>query len=805
VARVDLHCHSRFSDRPSDWFLQRIGAAESYTDPETVYATAKSRGMDFVTLTDHNSIAGTIQLMHAHPGDVIVGVETTTYFPRDRCKIHLLMWGIDENQFDTIQDVRQNIFDLRDYVREQRIAHSVAHATYAVNDRLEVHHLEQLIVLFDNFEVVNGARTRRQNELWRHMLDSLTPTRLAELCRMYGLEPFGERPWEKGFTGGSDDHAGLVTGRCWTEASADSPEEFLRHLRQREIRALGRHNDYRTLAFSIYKIACDYGRTGRAPATHALLSTLGDTLFSAEEAAPRKSLRERARSVRLRSSKVGAAVFDLADALKENSSSSLDERLDTAYDRIAVIADDFFLSLVQSARAHVMSGDIAAFARDVSATIPALFLAAPFLSTMHVLNKGRVVAEEAARRFGVPESARPKQVLWFTDTLTDLNGVSVTLRGMADVALRRGHDIRIATCEDGSTLSPHDPRLLLLPSVLEASLPFYDQQSIQVPSVLNALRKIQDYDPDEIVISTPGPVGLLGLLSARLLGVQARSVYHTDFAAQLEHIGGLESAPVDIVEAYVLWFYGQADVVYAPTRAYARILEERGISPSKIDLFARGVDTNLFEPMPAAAAAVRREFRLSAGPVLAYAGRVSRDKRLGLLLDAFAEVRTSRPDANLLIIGDGPHMTEVRERADRVGGVVLTGALEHGDVAAIYPGCDVFVFPSVTDTFGMAVLEAQACGVPAVVSAYGGPCEVIQSNRTGLVVEGDSPTEWSRAISTLLEMREHSPTAYAAMRSAARENALLNSWDGVLDDLMKRRSCEPVNLRSRPVSANTRR
>lgn len=377
VARVDLHCHSRHSDHPSEWFLQRIGAAESYTNPEQVYVAAKARGMQFVTLTDHNSIDGAIQLKRRHPGDFIIGVETTTYFPQDRCKVHLLLWGLDEDQFERVQELRRDIYQLRDYVRDQRIAHSVAHATFAVNDRLRVEHLEQLMVLFDNFEVVSGGRTRSQNELLRHILDSLTPTRMAELCREYQLEPFGHTSWEKGFTGGSDDHAGLFIGRSWTEASADSPEAFLEALRRRETRADGRHSDYRSLAFSIFKIAREYSQDGRAPATRTLLSALGDSLFAEEGQARRGSLRARMNLVRLRRHRLGATVADLVEVLKDSSDGSLDGRLDTAYDRIAELGDEFMLGVIESLRTHTSSGDVAAFVRDTSAALPALFMAAP--------------------------------------------------------------------------------------------------------------------------------------------------------------------------------------------------------------------------------------------------------------------------------------------------------------------------------------------------------------------------------------------------------------------------------------------
>jgi len=227
MPRADLHVHSRYSDHPSEWFLQRLGTAESYTDPETVYQQAKARGMDFVALTDHNCITGALELAERHP-DVIVGSEFTTYFPGDGCKVHLLVWGLNEAQFDVLQEIRTDIHRVRDYVRDQGLAHSVAHATFAVNDRLTSDHLEQLVLLFDVFEVVNGGRTCQQNTQWRLMLEHLTPAMMAQLSHKHRIEPFSDRSWVKGMTGGSDDHAGLLIGQAWTEVpDAESPAAFL--------------------------------------------------------------------------------------------------------------------------------------------------------------------------------------------------------------------------------------------------------------------------------------------------------------------------------------------------------------------------------------------------------------------------------------------------------------------------------------------------------------------------------------------------------------------------------------------------
>lgn len=109
--KVDLHVHSKYSDRPSEWILRRIGAPESFVEPLDIYHTARERGMQFVTISDHNCIDGALEIAHL-PG-TFLSTEVTTYFPEDGCKIHCLVSGIREAQFHDIQQLRENIYDFQ--------------------------------------------------------------------------------------------------------------------------------------------------------------------------------------------------------------------------------------------------------------------------------------------------------------------------------------------------------------------------------------------------------------------------------------------------------------------------------------------------------------------------------------------------------------------------------------------------------------------------------------------------------------------------------------------------------------------
>lgn len=279
MVKIDLHVHSKYSGRPSDWFLKRFGANESYTEPEYIYKTAKINGMDFITITDHNKIDASILLKNKYPDEIITGCEFTTYFPEDKCKAHLLVYDITETQFKELDELRESIYKIRDYIKQNDIAYSLAHATYSVNRKLTLEHLEKFILLFDVFEGINGSRNKIGNDIWTKVLMNLTKAHIDLLYDKYLIEPISYDPWIKGFTGGSDDHAGLFIGRTYTETQASSILEFLNQLKNKKTIAGGRHNDYKSFAFTLYKILYDFSKTQSNKISKSLISQVSDLIF----------------------------------------------------------------------------------------------------------------------------------------------------------------------------------------------------------------------------------------------------------------------------------------------------------------------------------------------------------------------------------------------------------------------------------------------------------------------------------------------------------------------------------------------
>lgn len=766
MKKADIHVHSKHSDHPSEWFLQRIGAAESYTDPEAVYDLAVREGMDFVTLTDHNCIKGALHLRKRYPDRVFTGVETTAYFPEDGCKVHVLIYGVDERQFRKIERIRTDVYALRDFIRDESLAHSVAHATYSVNGRLTAEHLEKLILLFDVFEGQNGARDAIHNEGWSGILHDLTPKMIQRLFAKHEIQPMSETPWIKGFTAGSDDHAGLFVGRTYTLGAAGTPEEFLACLKEKKTVTAGRNSNFRALAFSIYKIAYDFSRTKSHDTTNSFLHQVSSYLFGQD----RLGLLGRLKLTHYKwraGSDLNRLLAELMERLQEHRDDQIDTRIDLVYDHVTRIADELLRIVIESLGTSIRGGNLEEMFKALSSSLPGILLSVPFLSAFHHLHAEKHLLTDLRGRLGIPRrKSRGKRVLWFTDTLTDLNGVAITLQDVGWLAHRQDRDLKLVTSLlDAEVTREVPPNVINLPVSSHFALPFYEQVRLKVPSILSSLKALYEDDPDEILISSPGPLGLLGLLMARLLGVKCTGIYHTDFAAEATRITKDESLSV-LVEAYSRWFYSLCHEIRVPTWEYMAILEGRGYDRSKMSLFPRAIDTELFAPR---AGCARARLGLNDGITLLYVGRVSEDKNIGFLADVYERVARRRTDVNLLIAGDGPSLPELKARFGSCPRVVFAGTVPHVRLPELYSFADLFVFPSLTDTFGMAVLEAQACGLPALVSDIGGPKEIIQDGETGWMISTDDSAAWEERIMEVADRIHRAPHEYGKIRYLARE------------------------------------
>lgn len=794
MAKADLHCHSKFSNHPTEWFLQRLGSAESYTEPEYIYRTMKERGMDFVTVTDHNKLDASLILNEKYPEDTFTGVESTVYFPEDGCKIHCLVYGLNESQFAVIQKIRRDIYDFRDYIKEQNLAYSVAHATYSVNNRLNIEHLEKLVLLFDVFEGINGGRGKLHNMTWVNALEGLSPDKIEDLTAKHKIKSFGTCPWIKGFTGGSDDHAGLFLGNTYTITKAATPQDFLEKIRTKQTRHSGNYSSFHSLAFTVYKIAYDFTRNHKNMAgAQGLFNNITSYIF--EDRKPTLLERLKLKSMKMRKSADGSKVKRLVTELIEDvrglTDGSINRKLSVVYSKATDIADEYTKMALSGITGDAKNYRPEELVRSITSSLPGIFLSVPFFTSFGHMYKDRHLVDEIEQRFSVRSTRTKKKILWFTDTITDLNGVSVTLRTIGRLAHEQGYDLKIVSCLNEDEIDHRlPPNYVNLQPIHSFTMPYYEKLTVKIPSVLKALEDIYAFDPDEVYISTPGPVGLTGLLASRLLNVKSSGIYHTDFTKEVYEITSNDSLKV-LVETYTRWFFDSVTELKTTSAEYMSLLSERGMARHKMSVFHRGIDARLFCPMK------KDE---SGFFTLAYAGRISRDKNLDFLLELFGRLNGKYTNLRLLMAGDGPYLEEVKNKTKGMTNVLIMNEIEHARMPEVYAKADLFLFPSTTDTFGMVVLEAQACGVPAIVSDEGGPKEIIADKETGLVAYANNMEDWLHKTSRMIELAASKPAEYARFSEAARTRVMsVFNWDKVLRDIFAKNKAENTPEKSGSV------
>lgn len=343
------------------------------------------------------------------------------------------------------------------------------------------------------------------------------------------------------------------------------------------------------------------------------------------------------------------------------------------------------------------------------------------------------------------------RITLYTDTLGDISGVCRFIQDMARLARESGQDLVVVT----STAKPipEAPNLVNFPPVLSRSMPRYPDLDIVAPPLVSMLNHAMARRADVVHTSTPGPVGMVGRAAAALGGAPVCGVYHTDFPAYLRELYG--SRFMGWATAQAMWaFYSGMRRVFSRSEEYVQSLVRLGIERERIVALRPGVETAVFRPEFRDAAVWRTVDGARAGAVKAlYCGRVSTEKNLPLLVCSWRTARARLADrgvdAQLIVVGGGPYLDAMRTALGD-GSTAFAGYRHGAQLSALYASSDLFVFPSATDTLGQVVLEAQASGIPVLVSDQGGPRQVVEAGVTGLVLPAADAHAWEDAIVSLL-------------------------------------------------------
>ncbi|MEY2504889.1 MAG: hypothetical protein QOG27_1169, partial [Verrucomicrobiota bacterium] len=547
MSLCDLHIHSRFSARSEEWLFRRFDFPDSYSDPRELYRLLRERGMDFVTITDHDTIEGSLQI--ADLSHTFISEEVTTFFPLDPCKIHLLVWGITESQHSEIATLRENIFDLQGYLQKAGIAHSVAHPLYSINGKLEAAHLERLILLFKHFEGINGLRDALLSKLAQELLSGLTPAKIDELANRHNLQPTHPEPWKKILTAGSDDHGGQFVAGAHTETPrARTAADLLQHIRKGSCTPLGEGGTPLALSHGFYNTVSCFIQdrfTERLGPSAPLLEIMFSRFMEGRD--PTEfTLREKATFIA--QGVMSGKIFELAKPGKVSLWKGLSRHFSRpkVKARLAremagvteperrtflmanLVCEQLAFRLFEKFVQEIRSGNVIESMQALSGIAPILVVLSPYLYAFHSQAPSRKWLREIFQQMtgSIPVELQNRKRAWFTDTLDDVNGVATTIKKMTAAGMAAGEKLIVVT-------SRRDLKVDNIPiknfrPIGEFELPEYELQRVSFPPIMQILDYVQREQFSEIIISTPGPMGLTGLLAAKMLNLQTSGIYHTD-------------------------------------------------------------------------------------------------------------------------------------------------------------------------------------------------------------------------------------------------------------------------------------
>lgn len=374
-----------------------------------------------------------------------------------------------------------------------------------------------------------------------------------------------------------------------------------------------------------------------------------------------------------------------------------------------------------------------------------------------------------------PRQHRVLRVAMVTETyLPDVNGVALTVARVVSGLRANGHEVQLVRPRQGDQDLGESLDAQGHEEVLTRGIPIPKYRHLRM-GAMSKRKLVQLWSrqrPDLVHIATEGPLGWSALQAALHLQLPVCSDFRTNFHSYCQHYGlGWLQKPV---LAYLRKFHNRTHCTLVPTQALCDELSALGLR--HLQVLARGVDTTLFHPG-------RRSERLRAAwgagpdaPVLLGVGRLAAEKNLDTLLNAYQRVRAVRPDAVLVLVGDGPARDSVQQRCPQA---VFAGFQSGIALAEHYASADIFLFPSLTETFGNVTPEAMASGLAVVAFNYAAAAQFIRDDETGCLVSRDAPEAFAPRVQRLvLDLDEA-----RRMGLRAREAVAHAGWEHIVSQV----------------------
>ncbi|MBB3192564.1 glycosyltransferase family 4 protein [Halomonas cerina] len=354
----------------------------------------------------------------------------------------------------------------------------------------------------------------------------------------------------------------------------------------------------------------------------------------------------------------------------------------------------------------------------------------------------------------------------------DINGVANTLGQLSRELARRGLTLQL--------IRPRPPGDHRRTQGMEAELqvrgvgvPGYREVRLGLPAGYRIRRLWQTYRPEVVYLATQGPLGWSALRCAERLGIPVVSGWHTNFDHYCRDYGVAWLAP--LVTRRLRHFHNRCQATLVPTHQQASALTAGGFQ--RVGVMARGIDGEHFAPAHRDAALRQTWESGEHHPVALYVGRLAPEKNLDLLRDTFTAMHATRPDMSLVVVGDGPGREDLQNALPEAH---FTGFIDRESLARYYASADLFLFPSVSETWGNVVLEAMASGLAVVAFRHAAGRELIEDDVNGVSLVVGDDAGFCEAAVTLCQQ----PARYGRLGRAARATALHYRWPSIADDFL---------------------
>jgi glycosyltransferase involved in cell wall biosynthesis len=352
----------------------------------------------------------------------------------------------------------------------------------------------------------------------------------------------------------------------------------------------------------------------------------------------------------------------------------------------------------------------------------------------------------------------------------EVNGVAMTLGRIVDGLVHRGHSIQLIrprqACET-EVLRLNGVEQILAPGV---PLPTYADLRFGLPSKKRLTQLWSARRPDVVHVATEGPLGWSAVAAARKLSLPITSSFHTNFHSYSQHYGlSLLKTPID---RYLRKLHNRTQVTMVPTRALMLELQQRGYD--NVTLLARGVASELFSPAKRSQSLRHNWGANDTDLVVLLVGRLAKEKNVNLVIDAFRAIHNDNPGAKLIFVGDGPMRIALQAACPCA---VFAGVRQGEDLAAHYASADLFLFPSLTETYGNVVPEALSSGLAVVSYGSAAAQELITSGVNGVLVPVDDEQQFINTAASVAK----DANLLIRLKAAAAPSVSHLKWDSIFD------------------------